>query len=138
MKSEAKDDGSKSDSTDPVDGAPDNVPVAATPPDRGVDDETSDGMGEKRERKEEKSPTSPETSPRSPVTSPDFSSGEKGEEKTEAAGSGIITYAALLLLAVGAGWFLIGLVRRRRAPPVDTEYDEVEQYNPRVPAFPGF
>ena len=140
MKSEVKEDGSKPDSTDPVDGAPANVPVAATHPDRGVDDPAVNGMGEKRGRKEETSPTSPtspETSPRSPVTSPDFSSGEKGEEKTETAGSGIITYAALLLLAVGAGWFLVGLFRRRRAPPVDKSA-EVERINQRVPAFPGF
>lgn len=72
------------------------------------------------------------------MNSPEEKSGEKGEENENISGGGIITYAALLLLAVGAGWFLVGLVRRRRAAPVDTEYDEVEQYNPRVPAFPGF
>jgi len=103
-----------------------------------MDDATPDGMGEKSRRKGENSPTSPETSPRSPVTSPDFSSGEKGEENETASSGGIITYAALLLLAVGAGWFLFGLVRRRRAPPVDPGYDEVERVNQRVPAFPGF
>jgi predicted RNA-binding Zn-ribbon protein involved in translation (DUF1610 family) len=137
MKSEVKADGSKPDSTDPVDSSPGNVPVPADAEDSGMDDATPDGMGEESRRKEENSPTSPETSPRSPVTSPDFSSGEKGEEKTETAGSGIITYAALLLLAVGAGWFLVGLFRRRRAPPVDKSA-EVERINHRVPAFPGF
>lgn len=139
MKSEVKADGSKPDSTDPVDSSPGNVPVPADAEDSGMDDATPDGMGEKSRRKEETSPTSPETSPRSPVTSPDFSSGEKGEEKPEpSGGSGIITYAALLLLAVGAGWFLFGLVRRRRADAVDSGYEEVEQYNRRIPAFPGF
>lgn len=137
MKSEVKADGSKPDSTDPVDSSPGNVPVPADTEDSGMDDATPDGMGEKSRRKEENSPTSPETSPRSPVTSP-FSPEEKsGEEKTETAGSGIITYAALLLLAVGAGWFLVGLFRRRRAPPVDKSA-EVERINHRVPAFPGF
>lgn len=62
---------------------------------------------------------------------------EKTGGETEPSGGGIITYAALLLLAVGAGWFLFGLVRRRRAAPVDLGYDEVEQYQ-RIPAFPGF
>lgn len=72
------------------------------------------------------------------MISPEENTGEKGEEKTEpSGGSGIITYAALLLLAVGAGWFLFGILRRRRAPPIDQEA-EVEQYNRRVPAFPGF
>ncbi len=112
----------------------DEKPPETTPPEEektGEQEENEGEVEEKSRRKEENSPTSP----RSPVTSPDFSSGEKGEENS---GGGIITYAALLLLAVGAGWFLVGLVRRRRAAPVDTEYDEVEQYNPRVPAFPGF
>lgn len=138
MKSEVKKDGSKPDSTDPVDSSPGNVPVPADTEDSGMDDATPDGMGEKSRRKEENSPTSPETSPRSPVTSPDFSSGEKGEENETASSGGIITYAALLLLAVGAGWFLFGLFRRRRAASGDEELDEVEQYNRRVPAFPGF
>ena len=73
---------------------------------------------------------------------PEENTGEPEEEKSggekEPSGGGIITYAALLLLAVGAGWFLVGVRRRRRADPVETGYDEVEQYNPRVPAFPGF
>lgn len=71
------------------------------------------------------------------MNSPEEKSGEKGEENENISGGGIITYAALLLLAVGAGWFLVGLVRRRRAAPVDKSA-EVERINQRVPAFPGF
>lgn len=114
----------------------DEKPPETTPPEEektGEQEENEGEVEEKSRRKEENSPTSP----RSPVTSP-FSPEEKsGEEKTETAGSGIITYAALLLLAVGAGWFLVGLFRRRRAPPVDKSA-EVERINHRVPAFPGF
>ena len=62
------------------------------------------------------------------------SSGEKEEENS---GGGFITYAALLLLAVGAGWFLVGLVRRRRAAPVDKSA-EVGRINQRVRRFRGF
>ena len=60
-----------------------------------------------------------------------------GGETKPSGGAGIIVYAVLLIGAVGAGWFLIGLVRRRRAPPVDKSAG-VERINQRVPAFPGF
>ena len=138
MKSEVKDDANQN-SHDPVDNSPGSAPDPATVQGSGVDRDPSDPAGEemdgKRRRKGENSPTSLENSPGSSMSSPEEKSGEQEEEHS---GGGIITYAALLLLAMGAGWFLVGLVRRRRAPPVDTGYDEVEQYNPRVPAFPGF
>lgn len=137
MKSEVEEDGNKPGSTDPVDGAPANVPVAANAENPGMGHEAPDGVDEKRGRKGEYSPTSPENSPRSSMNSPEEKSGEKGEENENISGGGIITYAALLLLAVGAGWFLVGLVRRRRAAPVDKSA-EVERINQRVPAFPGF
>ena len=139
MKSEVKDDGNKPNpgSKDPADGAPANDPVVATPPDRSVDDAAGNKMDDKRGRKGEDSPTSPAASPGSSMSPPGEKSGEKGEEKPETSGGGIITYAALLLLAVGAGWFLVGLYRRRRAPPVDTRAGDVARYQ-RFPAFPGF
>jgi len=135
MKCEVEEDGNEPGSTDPVDGAPANVPVAADAEDPGMGHEAPDGVDEKRGRKGEYSPTSPENSPRSPMNSPEEKSGEKEEENS---GGGIITYAALLLLAVGAGWFLVqsrhrAAVRRQQW----LEEAEEERHNQRIPAFPG-
>jgi len=94
-------------------------PLAADPP-----EEEKTGEEEEKRREPEEKTEEPEEE-------------KTGGETEPSGGGGIITYAALLLLAVGAGWFLFGLVRRRRAAPVDLGYDEVEQYQ-RIPAFPGF
>jgi len=61
---------------------------------------------------------------------------ENGGEPEEKSG-GILLYAVLLLGALGAGWFLVGLFRRRRAVSVVDEPEEIEEYR-RIPAFPGF
>lgn len=148
MKSEVKDDGGKPNPGDPNPGAAspgsvgDHAPAPGNDVGRVPPGETRGENVEKNRRREENSTTSPDHSPHFPensppilLKSPEEKSGEKGEENS---GGGIITYAALLLLAVGAGWFLIGVRRRRRADAVDSEYDEVEQYNQRIPAFPGF
>ena len=138
MKSEVKED-DEHNSHDPVDsrsgGDPNPAAAQGNGMDRATPGENRGEMDEGRRRKEENSPHSPENSPVTPMNSPEE---KPGGETEPSGGGGIITYAALLLLAMGAGWFLVSLVRRRRAPPVDTEYDEVEQYNQRVPAFPGF
>lgn len=137
MKSEVEEDGNKPGSTDPVDGAPANVPVAANAEDPGVGHEAPDGVDEKRGRKGEYSPTSPEDSPGSPMNSPEEKSGEKGEENP---GGGWTVYALLLLLGVGVGWILLNLrqqARTRHRAWIDEQTEE-ERINQRVPAFPGF
>ena len=62
---------------------------------------------------------------------------EEDPEEEKDGGGGIIFYAALLMAAIGAGWFLVGLFRRRRAVSVVDEPEEIEEYR-RIPAFPGF
>lgn len=112
-----------SDSKAPDRGAPDNAPVAATPPDLRVDDATSDGVVERGQKRENPTPPVADV-PKSAVSPPE-----------SAAASGGAGFGLLLLLA-GAGIavsFLLSRGRRGRRGRAA----EVEHYE-RIPAYPGF
>lgn len=81
----------------------------------------------KSEMKEGEKPPAPAATPapseppaagsQSPVEAP----GEEGNDEPQQNGGGILLYAFLLIGAIGAGWFLYGAYRRRRA---EREYYE--------------
>lgn len=108
--------GPNPDSKTPDRGAPGNVPVGATPPGRGLDDDKSDGMDKERGKKEGGDPVPPAAPAGSSVSPSPWGVG-----------------AGLILLLVGAGVAVSFLVSRGR-PAEEVEHYERE----RFPAFPGF
>jgi len=96
----------------------------------------------KKEEKAAGAPPPAEDPPAAAADPPaDPPAGEQEENTGEdveksGGGGGTLLYAVLLLGALGAGWCVFNLFRRRRAVS-DIEPDEREEYR-RIPAFPGF